>query len=303
MKIKRRDFLKVSTIAAISGFSSKANAQENFPGAPDRYGMLVDTTICIGANCRKCEETCKKANDRSLDDLDLTDNTVFDKARRTDPDNYTVVNRYADPKDSDNSIYVKRQCMHCDEPACASACLVKAFTKTPEGPVIYNKDICIGCRYCMVACPFYVPTYDYMDAFSPEVRKCTMCYSRIKDGKIPACAEICPKEVITFGKRNDLIKLARKKLNRDPDTYFQHIFGEKEAGGTCWLYLAGTEFSNIGFQDDLPTMPYPTYTRGFLSAVPMVLAIWPAFLVGFYKYSQNRQKLEQNNQDNPQKGK
>jgi Fe-S-cluster-containing dehydrogenase component len=200
-----------------------------------------------------------------------------------------VVNRFDNPNDSDKPYYVKKQCMHCNEPACASACLVAAFTKTKEGPVIYNPNVCIGCRYCMVACPYYIPTYDYFEPLSPEVRKCTMCYDRIQEGKIPACAEICPKEAITFGKRSDLITLAREKIRHDPERYHPYLFGENEAGGTGWLYLAGTDFGKLGFPTDIGTTPYPELTRGFLSVVPLVLTIWPVLLTGFYKFSKARE--------------
>ncbi len=292
MSLKRRDFLKLSTAAACLGAASTAQGMEDFGGWPDRYGMLTDTTLCIGANCRRCEEACKKVNQRSMEGLDLTDNSVFDQERRTDPNSYTVVNRFTVEEDPENPVYVKKQCMHCNEPACASACLVRAFTKTPEGPVLYNKDVCIGCRYCMLACPFRIPTYDYFDAFSPEVRKCTMCYDRIKEGKIPGCAEACPKEAITFGKRSDLIILAREKIRHNPERYQNRIYGETEVGGTSWLYLAGTDFTNLGFSDGLGSMPYPELTRGFLSAVPIVLTVWPVLLTGFWKFSQSREKAD-----------
>jgi len=294
MKMDRRQFLKIGTTAALAGAASNAEGEEYFPGWPDRLGILTDTTLCIGANCRKCEEACKKANDLPPHTTPLNDNSVFDRIRRTDPQNFTVVNRYPDPENPENPIYVKFQCMHCNEPACASACLVKAFAKTSEGPVIYNKDICIGCRYCMVACPFYIPTYDYFRPYDPQVRKCTMCYSRIKEGKIPACAEVCPKEAITFGKREVLINLAREKIRNHPERYTPHIYGEHEVGGTSWLYLAGAEFADIGFPKDLTETPYPALTRGFLGAVPLVLTIWPVFLVGLYKFSNRRGEISKN---------
>ncbi|UCE24715.1 MAG: 4Fe-4S dicluster domain-containing protein [Candidatus Zixiibacteriota bacterium] len=292
MSLKRRDFLKLSTVAACLGATSTAHGMEDFTGWPDRYGMLTDTTLCIGANCRRCEEACKRVNERPMEGLDLTDNSVFEQTRRTDPNSYTVVNRFTVSEDSENPVYVKKQCMHCNEPACASACLVRAFSKTKEGPVLYNKDVCIGCRYCMLACPFRIPSYDYFDAFTPQVRKCTMCYDRIVEGKIPGCAEICPKEAITFGKRSDLITLARERIRHDPDRYQPRIYGETEVGGTSWLYLAGTDFTNLGFSDDLGSMPYPELTRGFLAAVPIVLTVWPVLLTGFYKFSQSREKAE-----------
>lgn len=292
MSIKRREFLKISTAAACLGAASSAQGMETFDGWPDRYGMLTDTTLCIGANCRRCEEACKKVNQRPMDGLDLTDNSVFDQERRTDPNSYTVVNRFDNPKDPDNPIYVKKQCMHCNEPACASACLVRAFSKTKEGPVLYNKDVCIGCRYCMLACPFRIPTYDYFNALAPEVRKCTMCFDRITEGKMPGCAEICPKEAITFGKRSELITLAREKIRHDPDRYHPYLYGESEVGGTSWLYLAGADFGDLGFSKDLGSQPYPEFTRGFLSVVPLVLTIWPVMLTGFYKFSKHREEVE-----------
>lgn len=294
MTIKRRDFLKVSLGAAagcVAG-ASEVRGNECFEGWPDRYGMLTDTTICIGANCRKCEEACKEVNSLTKDDLNLSDNSVFDQKRRTDANNFTVVNQFPNLQNPESPIFVKDQCRHCNEPACASACLVNAFTKTPEGPVIYNPDVCIGCRYCMVACPYDIPAYEYFNAFDPEIRKCTMCYDLIKVGKIPACANICPKEAITFGKRSDLITLARDKIRKYPDRYNSHIYGEHETGGTSWLYLAGTDFSNIGFNTNLGTKPYPELTRGFLSSVPLVLTIWPVLLTGFYKFTQRSNDSE-----------
>lgn len=301
MKITRREFGKLVGAACL-GATGSAEANEYFPGWPDRYGMLTDTTLCIGSNCRKCEEACKKVNDLPPHKSPLSDDSVFDEKRRTNPENFTVVNRFDNETDPDKPIYVKKQCMHCNEPACASACLVKAFTKTPEGPVIYNKDVCIGCRYCMVACPFYIPSYDYFDAFQPQVRKCTMCYDRIKEGKVPGCVEICPKEAITFGKREDLINLAREKIRNHPDNYVHHIFGEQEAGGTGWLYLAGVDFPEIGFPGDLGHNPYPEYTRGFLSAVPLVLTIWPVMLIGFQKLSQRKEKASEHPKSSVKEG-
>jgi Fe-S-cluster-containing dehydrogenase component len=279
----------MSTAIACFGALAEAQGQEHFSGWPDRYGMLTDTTLCIGANCRRCEEACKKVNSRSQEGLDLTNNSVFERRRRTDPENFTVVNRFPNPVEPEKPIYVKAQCMHCNEPACASACLVKAFTKTPEGPVIYNKNVCLGCRYCMVACPFNIPTYDYYNALAPQVRKCTMCYERIREGKVPACQEICPKEAITFGKRSNLITLAREKIRNHPDRYHPYTYGESDAGGTSWFYLAATDFANIGFATNLGVTPYPSLTRGFLGVVPVVLTIWPLMLTAFYKFSQHRQ--------------
>jgi ferredoxin len=137
--------------------------------------------------------------------------------------------------------------MHCNDPSCVSACIVGALTKQPNGSVIYDAGKCIGCRYCMVACPFQVPAYEYNEPLTPEVRKCTFCFEMIKDGGLPACAQICPREVITFGKKSDLLKLARWKMKNHPGKYVDHIYGEHEVGGTSWLYLASEPFETIGF--------------------------------------------------------
>lgn len=297
MTINRRGFLK--TIGAIGasglvGSQKKSFAVESFSGYPDRHGVLTDLTLCIGRNCRKCEAACNKENKLPPPRVPVEDNSVFEKIRRPDPQDFTVVNRYPNPKPGGPPVYVKQQCRHCDEPACASSCLVKAFRKTPEGPVTYNKNICIGCRYCMTACPFYVPAYEYDDPFSPEIKKCTMCYdTRVSKGRVPACVEACPLQVMTFGKRSDLIELARKKIMDHPDKYVHHIYGEHEVGGTCWLYISRVPFERLGFDMDLGTKPYPELTRGFLSMISAVLVIGPALLGGFYMFTQHREQMDE----------
>jgi len=305
MTINRRAFLKAIGAIGASGLvggQGKVLASQEFRGYPDRYGVLSDLTLCIGRNCRKCEEACNRENKLPPPKVPFEDNSVFEQVRRTDVQSYTVVNRYPNPKPGGPPIYVKHQCRHCDEPACASACLVKAFKKTPKGPVTYNKGVCIGCRYCMTACPFYVPAYEYNDPLSPEIKKCTMCYdTRVSKGRIPACVEACPLEVITFGKRSDLIKLARKKIMDHPDRYVDHIYGEHEVGGTCWLYISGVPFEKLGFPMDLGTEPYPELTRGFLTMVPAVLVIWPALLGGIYMFTKNREQIAKGEETFPEK--
>ena len=292
MKNNRRHF--ISQIAAGAGTvflgrrATAVDSVEDFTGYPDRVGMLVDVSLCIG--CRKCEEACKQSNHLPPCNVPLEDKSIFEHQRRTDAENYTVVNRYASNQPDGPPVYVKKQCMHCEEPACASACLVGALSKSKEGAVLYNKDICLGCRYCMIACPFSIPAYEYHNPTSPKVRKCTLCYERTKSGERPACAAICPNEAITFGKRSDLIKLAGEKIMKHPGKYQDHIYGVTEAGGTSWLYISEVPFAAIGLPMNLGTKPYPDYTRGFLSAVPVVFVVWPALLGGFYLFSKSRQQ-------------
>ena len=260
MGLNRRDFFKFVTAggAAMAGSNDSAHAwQSRAPSDP--IGCLVDLTRCIG--CRKCEEACNRVNALPPPDRGFEDLTLLDKKRRPDERTYTVVNRHVsgeiDARDQLVPTFVKLQCMHCQDPACASACIVGALTKKENGTVHYDATKCIGCRYCMVACPFEIPAYEYHDPITPRVMKCTFCYERVQsENKLPGCAEICPVEAITFGRRNDLIEIARQRIKKNPGRYIDHIYGEKEVGGTSWMYLSGVPFEKIGF-NVLPETPMP----------------------------------------------
>jgi len=289
----RRAFL--GTVAAIGGTamvgsSSLAHASGDFSGYPNSYGLLTDLTACVG--CRSCEKACNEENNLPSPDVPFDESSVFNEIRRPDAHAYTVVNRYENPKDKSQPIYRKVQCNHCKEPACASACPIHAYRKTPEGAVMYNQDLCFGCRYCMIACPFYVPAYDYASALEPKIVKCTMCYeTRVKNGRITACAEACPAGAITFGKRDALIKIARNRIEKNPDKYVDHIYGEHEAGGTNWIYLSGVPFEQLGFSANVPAKPPIELTKGFLSSVPLVFTIWPALFGMCYAAVRHRDEV------------
>jgi ferredoxin len=169
---------------------------------------------------------------------------------------------------------------------------VKAFTKTKTGAVIYDESVCVGCRYCMIACPFEIPTYEYDNAFSPRVMKCTMCYPRISKGLLPGCVEACPTEALTYGKREDLLKIGRERIAKFPERYVNHIYGENEMGGTSWLYLSSVPFKDVGLREDLGVTPAPKLTAGALNVVPMVVGLWPVLLVGIYAINQRKEKIE-----------
>ncbi len=251
MSINRRDFLKTGA-AALGAISGIVNASTRGPYlSEDRFGVLSDLTYCIG--CRKCEWACNTKHDHSHDPItDYDDISVFENYRRPDPNTCTVVNRFDGPSNSEVPLDVKIQCMHCEHPACVSACIVGALHKTPEGPVTYDKSKCVGCRYCMVACPFQIPTFDYHNALTPVIEKCNLCVQRItKEGKPPACVEICPREAILFGTRDDLLELACDRIKKNPERYIDHIYGEKEVGGTSWLYLTSVPFEKL----KLPVLP------------------------------------------------
>ena len=265
--VSRRGFLRAAGIVGgatiATGLFGKetAYAVEDFPGYPDRFGSLTDVTLCIG--CRMCETACAKANGLPTPSAAPE---VFDTMRRPSATALTVANRYTIPE-LDKPVYRKMQCMHCNEPACASACLVGALKKTPEGAVVYNEDICIGCRYCMVACPFSVLAYDYNSPLTPAVHKCTLCHARIaKEGGATACSTACPTKATIYGKRSDLLKIAHDRIKENPGKYMNTVYGEYEAGGTSWLYLSAVPYEKLGLPGNLGRTPYPEYTRDFLLA-------------------------------------
>ena len=298
MNEKRRAFLKGvlgggSAMLAL-GFPQPAGASPStLRGYPDQFGVLVDTTLCIG--CRRCEWACqdwnKLPNQRTLKEYEK-DVSVFNNYRRTTADTYTVVNRFNNPLDASKPIYVKKQCMHCVEPACASSCFVDAYTKEPRGAVLYDSSVCVGCRYCMAACPFSIPAYQYSQAWTPNITKCTFCFDRTsKDGGIPACVAICPMGVMTFGRRSDLIELAQKKVQDGMGRYVDQIYGAHEVGGTCWMYLASVPFNRIGLRTDLGNEPVPALSKMFLSVASPMYIVFPALAIGLYRFSKRRDQI------------
>lgn len=307
--MKRRTFLgllgcagAVSTLAQAE--EVKANATHTFPYYPDSYGVLHDTTRCIG--CRRCEMACNEINNLPKPAKSFEDQSVFNKTRRTDDKAWTVVNKY---NVGGKTVYRKLQCFHCNDPACASACFAKCFHKEKDGSVSYNGDHCVGCRYCMIACPFYVPGFQYDEAFDPLVQKCTFCKTtRLDKGLLPACVSKCPMDALTFGRRADLIKIAHKRIEDNPGKYVDYIYGEWDAGGTAWMVLspaptieaaratpsaieAGKTLHQLGLDTHLGNDPMAEYTYGALGTVPMIIAFWPILFGGAYAMSKRREAM------------
>lgn len=238
------------------------------------YGILTDITKCIG--CEACVYACKEINglprERSRDELSAY--------------TWTIVERYQD-------VNVRRQCMHCEEPACASACPVGALTKTSSGAVTYAEDICFGCRYCLMACPFEIPKYQW-DKALPLMQKCIMCYEkRMAKGEQPACTAVCPAGATIFGEREELIEIARKRIADDPERYVDHIYGHREAGGTAVLYLSDVPFEQLGFKNLLKDKTYPDLTWSILTHIPNVVTTGGVLLVGIWWIITRRMTLEE----------
>lgn len=259
MGISRRLALKALVTA---GTASAAAALPNTSAdaavlpepRPDALGLLYDATLCIG--CKACVVACADANNLKRDTawsegkwqapLDLNENTK------------NVIKLYLDGTESS---FVKQQCMHCLDPACANACMLGALKKGEFGIVSYDPTYCVGCRYCEMACPFNVPKFEWSNAYTPKIVKCELCRHRLAQGKEPACTEVCPRKAVIFGKRADLLKEAHHRIDTaEPGRYVPHVYGETEAGGTQCLYLSHVPFDKIGLPDYGP-VPVPSTQR------------------------------------------
>ncbi|MCK4341020.1 MAG: Ni/Fe-hydrogenase cytochrome b subunit [Phycisphaerae bacterium] len=293
MELSRRELLEKAGAACLGGSivglcSGAAPAPESHVASGDWVGVLVDLVNCNG--CRRCEAACQEVNGFEVPTPDeLQDKSVFAEIRRPGPRSYTTVNEFPlrGREGTASSIYVKANCLHCNDPACVSACLVGAIRKQPNGAVTYDPWKCMGCRYCMVACPFGIPTYEYDNVWAPQVRKCTLCSNEGNPnrGGVPACVQACPKECLTYGKRDELLARAHQRIKEHPDVYIDHVYGEHEAGGTSWLYLSSVPFEKIGFlnlDSDAPPRLTETIQHGvFKHFMPPValcgvlgLAMW-----------------------------
>jgi len=222
-------------------------------------GLLFDTTRCIG--CQACASACKEQN--GLPPPIEPQPTAY---------TWTVVEQV-------EGVNVRRMCMHCLEPTCVSVCPVGALTKTAAGPVVYDSKKCIGCRYCIMACPFGVPKYQW-DRAIPVVGKCVLCADRVGAGEATACATVCPTGATLFGERDGLVQQARARIAAAPERYVDHVYGVDEAGGTSVLMLSSVPFEKLGLKTDLPRQPLPILTWQVLSKIPDFVVVLGAALFG-----------------------
>lgn len=273
----RRDFLKIALAGGVAATASAAAvpalARETHKRPPEALGLLYDSTLCVG--CKACVAACKAANNNPPEFS--TEDKLWDTPLDTTGYTYNLIKMYRSgtmqEKDSEQNGYafMKISCMHCADPSCVSACPVSAMTKDPAtGVVGYNPERCIGCRYCVAACPFGIPKYQY-DSPTGKIGKCELCRHRYKDGHYSACAEVCPTGATLYGKTSDLLAEAKRRLALKPGApavfprgklggvdqsyeapagrYLQHVYGEKEYGGTQVLKLSGVNFQKLGLPD------------------------------------------------------
>lgn len=231
-------------------------------GTTPRYGFLIDLSLCI--DCRSCMVSCSVENNVPMDvtRIWIKETGVVGE--------FPNLKRYTGPY----------HCMHCKDPSCVSACTVHALERNEQGIVTYDKDACIGCRYCMYACPFEVPKYEWDRQF-PLVVKCDMCFSRVSDGRQPACAATCPTDAIRFGPYEDMLAQAHARIDQHPGKYVPHVYGEQENGGTATLYISPVPFEELGFP--IAGTTSPAYSNRLVTdGTPLVAGAMLVGLTGAY---------------------
>ncbi len=246
-----------------------------------RKAMLIDITLCVG--CNACQDACKEAN-----------HLAAGQETRLSATAYTALEEH-------DGVFVRRMCQHCEQPTCVSVCPVGAFTKTAMGPVLYDESKCIGCRYCMQACPFQVPRYEWSST-KPRVQKCRMCAERLAEGRQTACAEACPTGATKFGDRDELIREAQSRINAEPDKYVHRIYGQEEIGGTSILYITSVPFEKLGFKTQFDKTPLPDLTWNALEKIPGIVSVGSVFLAGIWWITNRRDEVARVEGRKPENG-
>ena len=329
--MKRRNFLKtslggtVSAAAALGGtvFSGTAQARANLEPAPEAVGMLFDSTLCVG--CKACVTKCKQVND--MPPIIEGDHTAWDSARDLSGDTLNVIkvyqngNRATKDAEIDGFCFEKRSCMHCVDPGCVSVCPTTSMQRNPiTGIVTHHPETCIGCRNCMVGCPYNVPQFQYNEVFG-QINKCQMCnqkgVERIDNGQMTGCAEVCPTGATLFGPRKLLLKEAKQRMAvkkgdiyqyprgdiSKPDNYYekevpdykQHIWGEKEAGGTNVMHISSVSFDKLGMPP-LSERSAPSVVEGVQHTLYSYLAL-PALALAGLTYTVKQNTSDHNDDD------
>ena len=242
------------------------------------YSILIDVTKCTG--CEQCATACVSANNLEADKAEAD--------RATSPDGLSA-NRLSSVLQVSEGHFARKSCMHCLEPSCVSACLVGGITKRPDGPVVYDRDKCIGCRYCMLACPFHIPRYEWEERH-PYMKKCAMCFERLDAGQQPACVEACPNQALVFGERDKLLKLARATIRKNPSRYQDHIWGEEEFGGTSVLYISDVDLQALDWPR-VQMASIPSLTTSLIEKTPVIGLSVATGLLGLSWIINRRMKL------------
>lgn len=252
-------------------------------------GVLVDLTRCIG--CRGCQVACKEWNQMKAEKTKFRGD--YTNPVKLDANCYTRIAFTEGERDGKTVwSFVKNQCMHCKDPACVSVCPVGSLQKTAAGPVTYDFDKCIGCRYCMMACPFHIPKYEW-ESNDPWVQKCSFCAERIADGMEPACTKVCPTGTLHYDDYDKVVAEAKRRLKESPGKYVDHIYGMKEAGGTNWIYISGVPFEELGFNMNVPKIALPSLTWEYISHIPALFGVVFAAGIGSWLITRRNENKEE----------
>jgi Fe-S-cluster-containing dehydrogenase component len=248
MDVNRRDALKAlfggSAFAAIASTAVPVATASEKAVEPevDAVGLLYDATKCIG--CRACMPACQNANGLKPDTGGS--GGLYQQPDTLNSHTKNLIKLYV-ADDGHERSFIKQQCMHCVDPACVSGCPMKALHKEGLGVVAWTSYLCIGCRYCQVACPFNIPKFEW-DKVNPKIVKCELCDHLVgKTQSEPACTKVCPTHAVVYGKRTDLLAEAHRRIKAQPGFYFEdRVYGEFEAGGTQCLVLSHVDFTKVG---------------------------------------------------------
>lgn len=241
-------------------------------------GILVDVTRCTG--CNHCVDACTEAH--NLGEARSSPQEVGDglSAHRWSAIVYHEGHS------------VRKFCRHCLEPACVSVCPIGAMQKTADGPVVYNYDACMGCRYCMMACPFGIPRYEW-DSPAPRVQKCNLCADRLSTGQLPACVEACPEQALIFGERDALLETAHRRIQTENGKYLPVVYGEHEAGGTSVLYISDISLDFLALAQTPGDRAYPDLSWSWMSKVPAVGVATAGLMTGLFWVIGRRIQVEE----------
>ncbi len=290
MTTDRRAFLKgVAAAATLTIAPSVAEARQKKTARADAVGLLYDSTKCIG--CKACVVKCKEVNKLEAD-IDGYGTGLYDSPEGLNEFTKNVIQLY---RDDSEYAFVKKQCMHCIDPACVGACMLGAMHKGDFGVVTYDVSKCVGCRYCETVCPFNVPKFEWSKK-APRIVKCELCSERLKAGKEPGCTEVCPRKAVIFGKYTDLLDEAHRRLRDNPGKYVPKVYGENEVGGTQVLYLSNIPFEKLGFRfDQTESVPHlqQTVQHGIYKGFAGPIALYA--LLGAVMF-RNRKKTEDDNE-------
>ncbi len=230
-------------------------------------GMFVDTSICTG--CKACQVACKEWNGLEAEPshfkfdstkgyavaANFTGNSYDNTGQlsATDWRHVRFIEQFSDTRDEARWLFMSDSCKHCNDAGCLNACPVKAIIRTDLGNVFIQQETCIGCKYCIPACPFGVISYSEK---TNTVHKCTLCNDRISNGLGTACAKACPTGSILFGDVAELRQKADARLAqlKSLGQNKANIYGLSEAGGLNVFYLLLDKPSVYG-QPENPVVP------------------------------------------------